>query len=186
MESVSATRLSRCSQVSGNADGNCWLSLLSLRFVQRVVILGSRPGLELGLASRPAFVLLLAQPAVAALRSARCDSWIMTGTCAGSRVETSSCLLASSACCRCASVSVLCFFDDDRGLSWVSRRDQLLSCRWIRLLSLRLGQRVVILGSRPGLALGLASSPALVLLLAQPAVAVLRSACCDSSIMTGT
>jgi hypothetical protein len=37
--------------------------------------------------------------------------------------------------------------DHDRDLSWVSRRDQLLSCCWLSLLSLRFGQRVVILGS---------------------------------------
>jgi hypothetical protein len=64
--------------------------------------------------------------------------------------------------------------DHDRDLSWVSHRDQILSCCWLILLSQRFGQRVVILGSRPGLELGLASRPVLVLLLAQPAVAALR------------
>jgi hypothetical protein len=39
------------------------------------VILGSRPGHELGLTSSPTLVLVLA-----ALGSARCDFWITTGT----------------------------------------------------------------------------------------------------------
>jgi hypothetical protein len=128
-----------------------WIRLLSLRLGQRVVILGSRPGLALGLASSPALVLLLAQPAVAVLRSACCD-----------------------------------FFDHDRDLSWVSCRDQFLSCSCLSLLLLRFGQRFGILGSRPGLELGLSSRPDLVLLLAHPAVAALRSACCYSWITTGT
>jgi hypothetical protein len=59
-------------------------------------------------------------------------------------------------------------------MSWVSRRDQLMSCCWLRLLSPRVGQRVVVLGSRQGHELGLALSPVLVLLLlAQTAVAAL-------------
>jgi hypothetical protein len=54
--------------------------LLSLPFGQRVVTLVSPPGPELGLTLSPVLVLMLAQTAVAALRSACCDSWITTGT----------------------------------------------------------------------------------------------------------
>jgi hypothetical protein len=86
------------------------------------VILGSRPGLAMGLASSPVHVLVLAQIAVlaaqflsccrlrlavAALWTACCDSWIMTGTRAGSHVESSSCLATGPDCCRCALDSML-------------------------------------------------------------------------------
>jgi hypothetical protein len=87
-----------------------------------------------------------------------------------------SCLAAGSECCHCASASRLGFWDHDRDASWVSRRVQFLSCYWPRLLSLRFGQHVVTLRSRPGHELGLASGPVFVWLLAKTAVAVLPSA----------
>jgi hypothetical protein len=127
----------------------CWLRVLSLRFGQHVVILESRPGLELGLVSSPVFVLLLAQTAVSLCFR---QHVVILGQPHNGQL-----------------------LDHDRDLRWVSRQVQFLSGRWLRLLSLRIGPHVVILRSRPGHELGLASRPSHVLLLAQRAVAALRS-----------
>jgi hypothetical protein len=64
------------------------------------VILGSRPGLELGLVSS------LPAGSDCSHRATVSSSWITTGTCAGFRVESSSCLVAGSDCCRYALVSM--------------------------------------------------------------------------------